>query len=192
MKQINYLLIASELTGDSTIQFFDTPQQALTAYQNIVNPLIDICNKHNHNTDIDEIISPPLNTSINTQGYRFNTGYIPELDAIIGNNNVYYEYGTKTVNNDVTHYVAYLSQWVDESTLYLRSHTNALNKYTQLIQQSINNAKTQNIFIDINNPQTFINNDGDTICNQSSTPTQQDTHFNYCDVPYTLRLSIIS
>jgi hypothetical protein len=181
-KQINYLMIAYALTGDSTVTFYPTPESAKQAFNNHTEPLVALCLENYYDTEEQDVFYH-VNDG---KGLRFNSGELEALDEIIGESNVYYEWGTVEVGDDVTHYFADFSEWVDDSIVLFLSKEEAENRYESAITEGIEVAKDHFRII--------INREEDTDAfSETKHPTENhtDAFFGFDDVYYTARLGEI-
>ena len=187
-KQLNYLMVAEQLTGDSRVMFFTTPELAKQGFDNITQPLIKIwadmgCNPHYDDDDVFYSVK-------DGKGIRFNSGQLEELDELIGHTNVYYEWGTVDVADDVTHYVAQFSEWVDESDIDFYTKDTAVIRHNSLIDEGLQIAEDHHGYIiDRNDQSTWENAERGTLFSEDvhTSPNHIDTFFGYSDVYYTIR-----
>jgi hypothetical protein len=184
-KQINYLLIAQGLTGDSSVQFFPTPELAKQAFDNLTQPLIKVCMDNGCNPDDEDVFYPTKDG----KGVRFNSGELETLDELICENNEYYEWNTITAPDDVTHYIAEFNEYVDESSISFHTKDEATTKYNDLIDQSIQIAKDHHgVEINRYNQSTWETENGTVFSEPiDTTVNHTDAFFGYSDVYYTYR-----
>lgn len=185
-KQINYLLIAEELTGDSTVKFFPTPELAEKAFKKHTNPLIQTC----IDAGADENNEDVFYSLKDGKAYRFNYGILDELDDQLNECNQYVEWNTITVNNDVTHYIAQFSEWVDDSSINFYPQQTSIISLHSLINEQISIAKEHhNITIDPQNSKTWKNTEGQTLYLESTdfVKNQANIFFGYSDVYLTIQ-----
>ena len=109
--KVYYVLIAYGLTGDSEILFYPTKDAAETKFNNVVNPLLKVCDK-NELTD-DDFYQPNGGNS-----WRFNSGECEELDLLIGETNMYITWGNsdiktfgENIETEPSHCLVTFSEW---------------------------------------------------------------------------------
>jgi hypothetical protein len=188
-KQINYLLIAFGVTGDSNVLFYATPELAEQAFKNLTQPLVDVCMNNYYDTDKHDVFE----TFQDDKAIRFNSGIIDALDILIGESNVYYEWGTKTVDDNVSHYIAEFSEWVDDSSITFHNQQDAEIKYNKAINDGIQTANDHHHHnVSRDNPETWEGEDFETLFSETIT-TYSDAYFGYnVDCSYTYRYGSIS
>lgn len=131
-------MICSELTGDSSVHVYPTEQAALEHFDDCVQPILQICLKNNIELDGDAVTEYHHSKG---RAFRFNAGIHEALDEINGEANMYYKLGRVTgVDDDVTHYLAQFSQWVDESTVDFYNEKDTNHLYESLVQEGIDDA----------------------------------------------------
>ena len=54
-KQLNYLMVVEQLTGDSRVMFFQTPELAEKAFNNLVQPLIEVCKSNGYDVEESDV-----------------------------------------------------------------------------------------------------------------------------------------
>lgn len=185
-KQLNYVMVAEQLTGDSRVMFFTTPELAKKAFDDLTQPLISVCMDTYYDTDEQDVFY----YTKEGKGVRFNSGELEELDELIGDTNVYYEWGTVDVTDDVTHYVAQFSEWVDESDIDFYNKDTAVIRHKSLIDEGLQVAEDHHGYIiDRNDQSTWENAERGTIFSEDvhTSPNHIDTFFGYSDVYYTIR-----
>lgn len=180
--QINYLMYANALTGDSNITFFPTAELAQKTFNIYTEPLVAICMNNYYNTDTQDVFT----TLKDGKAYRFNAGELEPLDDRIGDSNVYYEWNTIEVPNNTTHYLAQFSEWVDDSCISFHTENNALTIYNNLILEQIDIAKNHhNITINRTSQTDHFSETNNPIDNHT------DAFFGYDDVYNTIRIGSI-
>jgi hypothetical protein len=142
MKKVHALLIARQLTGDSEVLFFNNPNEAILAYQSLTNPLFSIIAENDIAEDegVYERYDNPF-------AVRFNSGELSELDEteLMDEGNVYVEVISKEVYDDVTHYFADFSEYVDDSTILFHNKESITELYNNTVDEelfSINEVKS--------------------------------------------------
>ena len=115
MKTLHYVMITKHLTGDSEVLFFNSSAKARDYFIAVTNPLLKVC--LDEQLVEDKVYYPTLDAKGNVKMWRFNGGENNALDELIGGINHCYQIGSAKVNDDVTHYVADFSEYVDESTI---------------------------------------------------------------------------
>lgn len=134
-KQLNYLMIAKQLTGNSSVFFYATPELAKKAFDNCTKPLITVCSENGCEPDDEQKVLFLLKDG---KGIKFIGGELDELDDLfIGGSDVYYEWGSIAVADDVTHYVAEFSNCVDKSSITFYTKNDAVITYNNRIDDGI-------------------------------------------------------
>jgi len=133
-------MITKHLTGDSEVLFFDSSAKARDYFIAETNPLLKVC--LDEQLVEGEVYFPT--TDIDAKGnvsmWRFNGGENVALDELIGGVNHCYQIGSAKVNDDVTHYVADFSEYVDESTISFWNKAKAIIQYNDLVDDEIESA----------------------------------------------------
>lgn len=177
MKQLHYVLIAKHLTGDSEVQFFETRKEAVRCFKGLTKPLLDICMKNE--LEEDEAYSFGQTRDI----VRFDSGYDEDLDKALGECNHYYCMGVVEVNEDVTHYVAEFSEWVDESTIRFFTEEKAKEVWNDMIDDDIEKAESyHNLKINRYDQTTWEDKSGMTLFQESHYTDTRFTNNSYSDV----------
>lgn len=190
-KQLNYLMVAEQLTGDSRVMFFATPELAKAAFDNLTQPLIKVCEDNYYDTEEEDVFY----YTKEGKGVRFNSGELEELDELIGDTNVYYEWGTVDVADDVTHYVAQFSEWVDESDIDFYTKDTAVIRQNSLIDEGLQIAEDHHGYtIDRQDKTTWECEENGTIFSEDvdASVNYTDVFFGYTDVYYTIRCGEIT
>lgn len=185
-KQLHYLLIAEGLTGDSDVYFYATPELAEQAFKNLIKPLVDACMNNHYDTEEQDVFYHLKEG----KAVRFNSGELDALDEYLSECNRYVEWGTATVKDDVTHYIAEFSEWVDESTITFYNTEQAKIKYNDGIDEGISIAKEHHT-IEINrHDQSTWTHEGNTVFSEpiDTSVNHSDAFFGYNqDTYYTIR-----
>lgn len=185
-KQLNYLLIAEGLTGDSKVYFYATPELAEKAFKIQTEPLIKAC----IDGGADEEEENVFYSLKDGKAWRFNTGELDELDKLLNECNLYIEWGIATVDNDVTHYIAEFSEWVDESTISFYTKDTSTIRYNDLIDEGITiAAEHHDIHINRYDQSTWVH-EGNTVFSEpiDTSVNHTDVFFGYNqDTYYTIR-----
>jgi hypothetical protein len=186
MKQLHYVLIAQHLTGDSSVHFFPTSAKAQRFFDNKVTPLLEICYKNK--LEEDDVYSFGQTKNI----VRFDIGYNDELDALLGECNHYYRLDTIEVDDDVTHYVAEFSEWVDESNIKFFTENEAREVWNDKVDDSIVIASHhERCEINRYNQDTW-ESDGVTVFQQTDEDNHSDAYFGFStDFTWTYRIGKI-
>lgn len=189
-KQINFLLIAQGLTGDGNVYFYATPELAEQAFKNLTQPLTDICINNYYDTDKHDVFE----TFQDDKAMRFNSGILDALDILIGGSNIYYQWGTVTVDDHVTHYIAEFNEWLDESKITFHNAEQAKIKYNDAIDEGISIAASHH-HIHINRyDQSTWEHEGNTVYSEpiNTKLNHTDVFFGYSsDAFYTIRCGSI-
>jgi len=174
MKNVNALLIARQLTGDSEVLFFDNPVEAILAYQSLTNPLFRIISENDITEDegVYERYDNPF-------AVRFNGGELSELDEteLMDGGNVYVEVVSKQVYDDVTHYFADFSEYVDDSTILFHNKESITELYNNTVDSELSAINTLNVGTKIvrGDESTW----GDVFCEDDA---KQQTFFGFGDI----------
>lgn len=185
-KQLNYLMVVEQLTGDSRVMFFATPELAKQAFDNLTQPLIKVCMENYYDTDEQDVFYHTKEG----KGVRFNSGELEALDDLIGDNNVYYEWDSVEVADDVTHYVAEFSEWVDEGGITFHAKDNAVKVYNDRIDDGLQIAKDHHGHsINRYDKSTWESGEKGTLFTEAidTSVNHSDAFFGYSDVYYTYR-----
>jgi len=134
MKTINFVFIAQQLTDDSEVHFFNTPLEAENYFNNEVKPLLVICLEE----DLPEDEAYTANEKGNV--IRFNLGYNRDLDEKLADTNKYYYWDSIEVEDDITHYFAQFSDWVDDSSIEFMTEKAAREQMSTLMDVQFNMA----------------------------------------------------
>lgn len=131
-KKMYLLLKCSELTGDSTVEFFPDSNTMSKAFFKEVQPLLDICFLQGLEEDGDEYSLSELD-GITTA--RFNTGHNDKLDKALpfGDVNTCYQMMSIDVPLTATHYIVKFSSWVDECLIKFHTKDIAQREYQDWI-----------------------------------------------------------
>lgn len=165
-------MVCEQLTGDSWVMFYQTPELAEKAFNNLVQPLIEVCKSNGYDVEDSDVCY----TFVGKQAWRFNAQELDALDELIGETNVYYEWGSVTVNDDVTHYFAEFSEWVDEGTITFHTAEEAKIKYNDAIDNTLIAANERGHEINRYDQSTWENEEGMTLFSEPI-----DTSVNYSD-----------
>jgi hypothetical protein len=130
-RNINYVLIAEPLTGDSKVMFYKTKKEARMAFNTLTKPFIKACKY------VPE--ASETKTSVDTYGIRFNQGYCDTLDDLLPHGNKYIEWGWIKADKNITHYFAEYSEWVDDSYIVFLTKKEAIDRYEIMINDGIVN-----------------------------------------------------
>ena len=171
-KQLNYLMVVEQLTGDSRVMFFATPELAKLAFERQIQPLIEVCKSNGYDTEENDVCYQTKEG----KGWRFNSQFLDALDELIGDTDVYYEWDSVTVPDDVTHYVAEFSEWVDEGSITFHTAEEAKIKYNDNIDTQIVAANQSGHNINRYDQSTWQNEEGMTLYSEPI-----DTSVNYSD-----------
>jgi hypothetical protein len=183
MKVLHFVLIAKHLTGDSEVVFFPSHLRAECFFGSKVSPLLEICERN----ELEEDDAYSFGQTKNI--VRFDSGYDEELDALLGECNHYYYLGQIEVDDDVTHYVADFSEWVDESTIEFFNEQKAKEVWDDKINDEIIlAAEHDNIHINRHDQSTWEDKDGMTLFME----TNSDAYFGTSsDLTWTFRIGKI-
>lgn len=187
VKQINYVLIAEGLTGDSEVLFFPTPELAKAKFDELVNPFKSII-KDLSEDEIEELIF-----SDDVHRIRIYTGVNEQADALLNDCDRFITWESIYIDEYATHYIAELSEWVDESNISFYPKDIAIIKYNDLIDESIQIAKDHH-GIEINRyDQSTWQTENGTVFTEAidTTINHSDAFFGYSDVYYTYRIGEI-
>jgi hypothetical protein len=188
MKTLYFVMIAQHLTGDSEVVFFPSRLRAERYFQNKVTPLLEICERNE--LEEDEVYLFGQTKDI----VRFNVGYDSELDAALNECNHYYYLGQVDVDDDVTHYVADFSDWVDESTIEFFNEERAKEVWNDKIEEELNlAAELHGIEIDRYHQDTWENKEGMTLFQETHySDMHSDAYFGFSnDCTWTFRVGKI-
>jgi hypothetical protein len=188
MKQLHFVLIAKHLTGDSEVQFFETRKEAVRCFKGLTKPLLDICVKNE--LEEDEAFSFGQERDC----VRFDSGYDEDLDKALGECNHYYRLGMVEVNEDVTHYVADFSEWVDESVIDFFTEEKAKEVWNDKIDEEIALASQyQGVEISRYHQDTWEDKSGMTLYQETHySDMYSDAYFGHStDMTWTFRIGKI-
>lgn len=173
MKTLHYVLIVQHLTGDSEVKFFDSKPKAKEFFNEKVDPLLDICDRNGLNED--EVFS------YENEGIRFNAGHDGELDGMLGDCDHWLFIGEIDIEDDVTHYLARFSEWVDESSIEFFGEVKAKELWNEIVEKEIRDESErllrQGVDIDRNDVNTWENEDGTTLYKEEHTELYSDAYF---------------
>jgi hypothetical protein len=131
----------------------------------------------------DEVYYPTLDAKGNVKMWRFNGGENVALDELIGGVNHCYQIGSAKVNDDVTHYVADFSEYVDESTISFWNEQSATEHYNDLIDNELEMANDRGHGIDRYDQTTWNNEEGMTLFQESIGKPYGECYFGWCLQP---------
>lgn len=185
MRVLHFVLNAKHLTGDSEVVFFPSRLRAERYFNSKVSPLLEICERND--LEEDEVYSFGQTTDI----VRFDSGYDDELDAALGEVNQYFYLGQAEVEDDVTHYVAEFSEWVDESTIEFFNEQKAKEVWNDKIDNEINATPYHKI--DRNDDSTWEDEGGMTLFLETDySDIYSDAYFGTSsDLTFTYRIGMI-
>jgi hypothetical protein len=189
MKLLNFVMVAKHLTGDSEVYFFPTKEEARTFYNNRVKPLLDICMKNE--LEEDEAYSFGQTKDC----VRFDCGYDEELDAMLNECNHYYRVDSVEVPENVTHYVADFSEWVDESVIEFHTEQQAKEVWNDKIDEEIRLASEYHgIEISRHHQETWEDKSGMTLFQEKHySDMYSDAYFGHSmDMTWTFRIGQIN
>ena len=166
MKLIHYVLIAKTLTGDSEVKFFDKEFKAKEYFRERTEPLLAICREEG--LEEDDVYYE----GENRQSWRFNAGESEALDAELGECNTYIAWATVEVNDDVTHYFAEYSDWVDDSSITFYNETDARIFYESSVMDALDTAEYQDVYIDRADTKTWQVDGQPTYFTENETKTE--------------------
>ncbi len=197
-RNINYLLIAEPLTGDSKVMFYKTKREAKSAFNRLTKPFLKVCNKlpkYPFNL-VEENDAVEYKEIANGQGMRFNLERSDELDELLGGiGNKYFEWGSVKANKNITHYFAEFSEWVDDSYILFFNAQDAQNKYETAVTEGIINLNDKQDIDKLTRykekvkryePDTWETTDGQTVFEESELNNKAFFGFNlfYYTVQY--------
>lgn len=187
MKQINYVIIAEGLTGDSEVLFFNTPEQAEQKFKDLTEPLLAVCRAES----LEE--GDTFYNDENGKGWRFNNGENDMLDELLNDTNRYIKWDSISVMDVYTMYVAEFSEHVDDSNIMYFTNADAHSFYSDRINEGIAIAKDhKNIIIDRYNTETWTDNENNTMFQETVGKPYLEAFFGYdIDCYYTYRLGAI-
>jgi hypothetical protein len=188
MKTLHYVLVGRHLTGDSEIQFFHTRKEAVRFFKAQTSPLLEIC--YTNKLEEDEVYSFNEDKS----AVRFDSGYDDELDSLLGECNHYFYLGATNVEDDVTHYVADFSEWVDESTVEFFNEQRAKEVWNERVDREIQNASEyEGADINREDESTWETEDGMTLFQETHhSDMYSDAYFGAAeDLTWTFRVGQI-
>jgi hypothetical protein len=186
MKTLHYVLIAQHLTGDSSVHFFPSRLKADRFYESKVKPLLEICHKNELEEDEVYIFGETKNS------VRFNSGENEELDLALGECNHYYLVDSIEVEDDVDTYIADFSEWVDESTITFYKKADAIIKYNDMVDDSVEMLNNSGMGVNRYNNTTWESEDNGTMFSETDNEDgSTDAFFGGTDVYWTYRIGKI-
>jgi hypothetical protein len=173
MKQLHYVLTAKHLTGDSEIKFFNNRSDADKFFKLQTEPLLKVCMAN------DLVEDEAFSFGITKDIVRFDSGYDEELDSLLNECNHYFIVNTVEVKDDITHYVASLSEWVDESYIEFYNEVEAKESWNNLIEGELRTAaQYHNLIINRNNEDTWSQKLSAPHFDKEGATLYDETHFN--------------
>lgn len=135
-KQINYLLIARELTGDSELLFFDTLEQAKAEYSERTQEIF------NSDETLEEGVDFEYDTHWKLlrgqdEAITFKGSDSEKLSALLNYIDHYFLVGCQEVEDDCTHYLADFSEHLDLSHVTFFNKEDAFTQYNKLVEDGI-------------------------------------------------------
>ena len=189
MKPLYYLIITRELTGDSEVLFYPTLQDAIDAYNLQTAPMLRVCLKNE--LEQDEVFNFEED---NKNAVRFNAGYDEDLDLVLGQTNTHFAVGIKEVDDNITHYIANFSDYVDESTIQFYPNASARIVYDSMVEDCLEmfNDRTgkRDGIIDRNDITTWTPKDSHNLFDEDEERTEAYFGY-YSDNCNTLRIGEI-
>lgn len=188
MRTLHFVLIARNLTGDSEVLFFTSKLEAEFYFKSKVKPLLDICERKE--LAEDEVYSFGKTKNI----VRIDSGYDEELDAALGECNTYFFLGEIEADEDITHYVADFSEWVDESVIDFFTEEKAKEVWNDKIDEEIVLASQyQGVEISRYHQDTWEDESGMTLYQETHySDMYSDAYFGYSiEMSSTFRVGVI-
>jgi len=196
MKLLNFVMVAKHLTGDSEVHFFPTNEEADAFFDGLVKPLLDVCMKND--LEEDEAYSfgqtKDMSSTLLYNVVRFDSGYDSELDALLDECNHCYRMDSIEVPENVTHYVADFSEWVDESVIEFYTEQEAKEVWNDKIDEEIRLAsKYHGIEISRHHQETWDDKSGVNLFQETHySDIYSDAYFGHSDMTWTFRIGIIN
>jgi len=181
MKTLHYVMITKHLTGDSEVLFFDSSAKARDYFIAVTNPLLKVC--LDEQLVEGEVYFPTLDAKGNVSMWRFNGGENVALDELIGEVNHCYQIGSAKVNDDVTHYVADFSEYVDESTISFWNEKQAIEQYNDLIDNELEMANDNGFYINRYDNTTWVDDEGKILFQEEIGLPYGECYFGWFEQP---------
>lgn len=199
-RNIYYVMSCSQLTGDSTVKFFIDQQSMIKYYDSLVNPFFK-CIDVNNLQELEGIAffynHPQLGSLEKWGGFRVNTGEQDYLDELLGESNIYHQWGIEEleITTQQPCYLAIFSEYVDESQINFYNHNIASFKYNEAVTDHISMANEQyGCEIGRHDNTTWNLENGEILFSEDFTDYHNTTsaYFNYDNISETVRMGNIA